>query len=559
VPTTRDERLLARARVLLSAASLVAIYLDPTEPSRFASVAYGLLLLYLAGSAWLVVQLRTGQVWPPWTPFAIHLVDMLWIGVLTSVTGASSSPLFPFLTFVVLAAAYRWDFKETMATAATLSVLLFVQAYALASWGSSDTNLRFELNRFIVRAAYMMIAGVLLAYLASYQKRLRLESAVVARLLSNIHSETGLARALDIAARELLLTFGARSLTMVIRDADVDESVAWALSSSAQDELQRVHLAPGDEPRYLFDASAAFALKRRGDHVQVTTAVDGGDTKTPKPRDEPLLAPPVAFTRAIAATISFEDTWSGRVFLFDPEPRHTRAASLGLFHRIVSTIVPALHGLHLIGRLRSRAEAAERARLARDLHDTSIQSLIGIELELMVLGRRTADATLRTAIGDVQSRLRSEIQALRRLIIGPAAEIDAVDLTQRLTETLAQFQIDTHIRARFASVSALSVPARLSREIVLLLQAALSNVERHSEATRVDVTFEREGEVWRLVIEDDGRGFRDGNKFADMHPAKTPWSVRARVNALGGQLLVEPREGAGLRVEIRLPRAGVPA
>jgi hypothetical protein len=114
-------------------------------------------------------------------------------------------------------------------------VLLFVQAFALASWGSSDPNLRFELNRFIVRAAYMIIAGVLLAYLASYQKQLRLESAVVARLLSNIHSETDLATGLDIAARELLLTFGARSLTMVIRDAETDESLAWAVSGADDD------------------------------------------------------------------------------------------------------------------------------------------------------------------------------------------------------------------------------------------------------------------------------------------------------------------------------------
>jgi signal transduction histidine kinase len=144
-------------------------------------------------------------------------------------------------------------------------------------------------------------------------------------------------------------------------------------------------------------------------------------------------------------------------------------------------------------------------------------------------------------------------------MVAPSAGVDTIDLTERLTEALAQFQLDTHIRTRFVSLTTLPVEARLGREILLLLQATLSNVERHSRATRVDVTFEREGEGWLLVIEDDGGGFRDANRFADPLPAKAPWSVRARVNALGGQIAVDPRGGAGVRLEIRLPRVGVPA
>ena len=62
-----------------------------------------------------------------------------------------------------------------------------------------------------------------------------------------------------------------------------------------------------------------------------------------------------------------------------------------------------------------------------------------------------------------------------------------------LTETLAQFQIESGIRARFVSVGAVAVPPSLGRELLLLVHAALSNVRRHSAATCVDVALERDG------------------------------------------------------------------
>src|SRR6266566_8287061 len=190
-----DERVLARARVLLSATSFVAIYLDPTEPSRYVSVAYGLLLVYVAGSIGLVVALRTARGWPTWAPLLTHLVDICWLAVIAAVTGASSIPLLPFLTFVIVSGAYRWGFTGTIATTAVVCLVLFAEAFG------------FGLNQFIVRAAYTGIAGILLAYFASYQEQLQLESKTVAALLSRLQSETGMDSALDIVAHELLGTF----------------------------------------------------------------------------------------------------------------------------------------------------------------------------------------------------------------------------------------------------------------------------------------------------------------------------------------------------------------
>ena len=65
--------------------------------------------------------------------------------------------------------------------------------------------------------------------------------------------------------------------------------------------------------------------------------------------------------------------------------------------------------------------------------------------------------------------------------------------------------------------------------------------------------LDRYGDGWRLVVEDDGLGFRDGGRIAARPRMVAPWSMRERVAALGGQVVVERRKEAGIRIEITLP------
>jgi len=262
------------------------------------------------------------------------------------------------------------------------------------------------------------------------------------------------------------------------------------------------------------------------------------------------LSPAQPFGIALVATASYEEHWFGRVFVFDPARRINSVDGLNLLARVIDFTAPALHSIFLIRRLRSRFEASERARLARELHDTSVQSLIGLEMEVLVLSRRTGDASIRSAIDAIHARLRNEIRSLRDLMkhLNESAS-GTRSLTQRLTEMLAQFQVETRIRSRLLTPAALATPPRMAQELVRLVEAGLSNVRRHSGATYVDVTVERSGDGWLLVIEDDGVAGREGAR----QPTVTPWSMRDRVMALGGQLVVEPRTAGGVRVEIRLP------
>ena len=537
-----QERVLARARCILAAVSLLAIYVDPTEPVRYAAAAYSVLLAYVIASLLYALALPHLEKQRRWVAVVAHALDIAWLAALTSMTGASSSPLFAFFTFIVLAAAIRWGYTETLATTLIILCITIAEGLLLTRLG----GLRLELNWFVVRVTYMAIAGVLLAYLASYQKQLRLESALVARILSRLRSETRLDTALETAGRELLQACGARALVVAARLPTSGQTLLWTIADG-QDEMRRTAVSRAEGDAYLADAPSAFILRRRRKGVFMTATARGVVGPLPS-----QISPAQPFKTALVASASYPE-WFGRVFVFDPVRRIRQIAGLQLLARVMEAVAPTLHTIFLIGRLRERSEASERARLARELHDTSVQSMIGLEMEVLALSRRTADAGLRGAITAIHSRLQQEIRALRNLMVhlGRSAE-GSSSITERVTEMLARFQVESGIRARLISSAAVAVPSQRGQEILRLVEAALSNVRRHSGATYVDVTLERHGDGWSLVIEDDGRGFRSGREPGPT-PAVTPWSLRERVAALGGQLVVDRRGGAGVRVEITLP------
>jgi hypothetical protein len=311
-----DERLIAFARVLLAITSFVAIYIDPTEPARFSTIVYVLLVTYVVESVAIAIALATARRLPPLAAGAVHVADLAWFGILTWLTGATSSPLWPFVIYVLVAAAYRWGFAGTVTTTAVGCAVLFAEAIWQASSTGLDPSLRLEVNRFIVRTSYTANAGVLLAGLAAYQKQLQLESATVSRLLTRLGSETGIHAALELATRDLLHTFGAKGIVVAVRETETGRSFAWVLTATDGHGLRRLRLNARVGERYLFDGPAAFALKHRRKGASFIRALNsiGGVTS----RAGVFDGPPLPYKYATAATISSYEQWFARVFLLDP-------------------------------------------------------------------------------------------------------------------------------------------------------------------------------------------------------------------------------------------------
>src|SRR5208283_3366836 len=89
--------------------------------------------------------------------------------------------------------------------------------------------------------------------------------------------------------------------------------------------------------------------------------------------------------RLLAASFSFEGKWLGRLTVNNPRTRCAATPGSQFLRALVQEVGPAVYSKYLVGRLRSQAQAMERARLAQHLHDGIIQTLIGLEMQIDLL------------------------------------------------------------------------------------------------------------------------------------------------------------------------------
>lgn len=216
----------------------------------------------------------------------------------------------------------------------------------------------------------------------------------------------------------------------------------------------------------------------------------------------------------------------------------------------------AQEGLHdYIGAI-TAAQEEERSRLARELHDDTIQAVIALKQRVQLAQKSVKDQAGKHSLAELESLAEQTIENLRRLTralrpiyledlgLVPALEMLVREISQN-NQVLVEFQQTGQER-------------RLSHETELALyriaQEALSNIVKHSNATRAQLRIDF-GETQILMeIIDDGIGF-------DMPKSPTDFAqnghfgllgIRERADLIGARLEVESSIGKGTRLTVRL-------
>ena len=569
----RIERFLATGRVFLAASSIVAIWLDPTQPSRYAPLAFGLLAAYALHSLVTLALVRYRGTSTSSFRFTIHAIDVAWPALIGFFTQGPNSPFIVLYIFVLLAAAYRWGFRETMGTAAATIVLLFLEALLISPGLAGVLEGRYTLNELIIRTLYLLIIGYLLGFIAEEEKFLRAETAGIARTMARVEAETGVLGTLRAVFDEVLFLFGARGALLSMREMSTDRTFLWEVRRDQPNQGLDVVLSeldPARREQYDFDAPGEVwhvfrSTRTRRDVLFDLFALDEKGTW----RKDASWRPPEAFLQArtfrslLGAAINLGSEWSGCLLMFEPDLVPTRDAAVQFFQTLCHQVTPAVYSRYLTRRLRSRAGAVERARVARELHDGVIQTLIGLEMEVDVLGRQANVSSLRLSqeLSRVQEILHQEVLNLRELM----QQMRPVDLTpKQLLDFLAyavdRFRRDTGISARFVTLlQEVSLMPRVSNELARAAQEALVNVRKHSGARNVLVRFDAQDGYWKLVVDDDGRGFDFSGRLTHAEleaERKGPTIIMERVRSIGGELAIESTPGRGARLEIRVPQSG---
>jgi signal transduction histidine kinase len=316
-------------------------------------------------------------------------------------------------------------------------------------------------------------------------------------------------------------------------------------------------------------ATAWHAVRRRGlrgtrlDVVAIDSNGKHLDTR-PWRITEALFAAIEPFQGVLAVGLNYPgQEWTGRLFFIDPRVGWDRRGILGLAMRVVRHVGPAVQNVQLLRSVRSTAVAAERGRIAREMHDGVIQGVLGVEIHVAALSRRVADEApgVVRELGRLSRMLRHEVIKLRELMqeMHPL-EVNGDQLIDVLADFVQRFQRETGITARFITqLDRVALTPRACREVARILSEALINVRRHSGARHVFVRLSTVNGACLLSIEDDGRGFAfsgmrshrelDGSRLG-------PLVIKERVRQLGGQLTLESDPGRGARLEIGVPLSG---
>lgn len=577
----RTERWLATARLFLAVCALVAIRIDPDE-IRYSPWAYGLFAFYMGQSVLILMLLRRREQSTPSFRWLVHAGDIIWPGLISFFATGRGNSFFLFFVFVLAAAAYRWGLWETVGTAVMAVVLLWLESLAfqlgLFAWveGWLSRNqlplLRpdvtdFEPKRLFMRSIYLVVMGLLLGYLAEQQKKLRAEKTVVARILGKARVETGLTGTIQEIVGELLSMYGARQALVASQEGNSHRVFVGEMRSgnNAGSGFRWLDPLPSHREMYLYESpiDPCYAWRNGRDEADrlVLLGLDsaGSRIRMASPAFLVHLAEQHDFRNLISVSFAFGREWSGRIFLLDPSLTGDKEEELRFLGELVRQVGPAVYNVYLLRRLRLRAGAVERARFARELHDGAVQSLIAVEMQVDVLRRQGGNSgTITQELGRIQGLLREEVLKLRELMQQmKSLDVDSRRLLAFLADAVERFQRETGISARFVSdLDELDMPQPVCRELARIVQEGLVNVRKHSQARQAMVRLGSKGEIWTLVIEDDGCGFPFAGRLSHLELdtlRRGPLVIKERVRIIEGELTVESTPGQGSRLEINIP------
>ncbi|MGF7163658.1 signal transduction histidine kinase [Rhodoligotrophos appendicifer] len=510
--SSHPERLIAFGRLVFASIAIVAVYLDPTHPSRNIEVTFLILAAYLAfalGSAGSSLIRPPGET----SQIVTHALDISTLCILVHFTDGLQSPFFAFLTFALLTGTMRWSWRGGLATVIVLEVSLIG-----LSWPDLDMSMSrdSDLNVLIMRSANLLVTAAMLGYFCAYRERSQYRLAKLASWPTTTAAQLDhppLASSLSHAGEVL----GASRVVVIWQDKDEPKVriADWnGLNCSFSILLHPLSSS--------FDLASIPDLKNSSEHQ-----------------------------RSVICLSQFSSLhFQGAVFVFGA--RDQSVDSRLLTEIIAAHIAAELERFALANEIASTARATERIRLARDMHDTVLQNLTAANLQIKNLASLVPHE-VRAKLDDVSYLLLSQQQRIRHFVEGaerlkePSEPIMIADQVRRFSSILAkqwECQIETTIKPEDFIVDQI-----FCSQILLLISEATANAVRHGRAKFVDLRIEKDGTNLHLCVRDNGRGLIDT-------PSKPiefePQSLKSRVRDLGGRLTFSPRD-YGIELTIALP------
>jgi signal transduction histidine kinase len=211
---------------------------------------------------------------------------------------------------------------------------------------------------------------------------------------------------------------------------------------------------------------------------------------------------------------------------------------------------------NLAGRL-IESQEAERARIARDLHDDVCQEVAAVSVNVSQLRRQSGDIgspDVQNTLLDLQQRTENVAENLRLLSHGlHPSVLHHIGLVAALRAHCAEVERHHQLQVRFVAEGEVEPPNRLvALTLYRIAQEALRNATRHAHARRATISLTGFGTDLTLTVTDDGRGF-DPVAIRSRGAGLGLVSIEERTRLVKGQLTVESQTGRGTTIAVRVP------
>lgn len=267
----------------------------------------------------------------------------------------------------------------------------------------------------------------------------------------------------------------------------------------------------------------------------------------------------------VAVPVQYQDRILGVYNLFLDRPLAAMGEDMpDLLISVGRHLGLAIEKARLESEARRLAILEERNIIGNELHDSLAQSLIGMRLQLKLLGESLERRDFGGAQYEASRLRRAMVQAnadLRELLTNYRLKIDDAGLVPTIASLVERFGRETGIAVFFQNeCRSLALTPAQEIQVFFIVQEALTNIRKHSGARNVRVLLNNEDDLYTVLIEDDGLGMADDAGLPGEHAGLA--IMRERTERLHGQIVIESEPGEGTRIVLMLtapPPAGAQA
>jgi signal transduction histidine kinase len=536
-------RVLASLRVMVAIfAATEAVSLPAASRSALVSAVLG----YTAYAGWLywAALYRNRPLLPRLSSWidAAAILSFAWLA-------AAQSQLLMLLLFPVLFAAVSFSFLSG------LLVSLFAAAAAAAQVTLQAPEGGPAMQPPLLQPLLILALGPLVAALARAGVRIHEQMRIADRLLGQLDPRLGVQRVAQTLLQALTPRFEADRGLLLVWPAGGEPRLFRSDADGGCTELA------GELRATLVDALARLPA---GIAATWRRAPRGGLLAIPCDADHDLgRRPPAASARAamaqlaelleasalLAAPLCRRSPHPCRL-LFASARRRYRPGDASLLANVMDRLSPVVENAGLLESLAEEAMATERARIGRDLHDSAIQPYLGLKYGIEALARKAgADNPLREDIRALQEVAVGELHQLRELVSGMRSGARGADdaLGPALRRQARRFTELFGIEVAVHCAADVAISRRLAAAVFPMVGEALTNVRRHTDASRADIAVREE--AGRCVLE-----VTNAHDPERPPAAFVPRSIVERVESIGGRAVVDLQGRGTTGLIISIPK-----